>query len=150
MGARVDIGADRTTVTGTGELHGVTVNMRDISDTMPTLAAIAPFADGPVRIEDVYEHAGEGVRPAGGVRGEPAAAGRRRGDRPRTGSRSTRAPAAGARSRLHGDHRIAMSFAVTGCGRPASPSTTRAAYKKTFPGFHEAFAELWRGTRAAG
>jgi len=28
--------------------------MRDISDTMPTLAAIAPFADGPVRIEDVY------------------------------------------------------------------------------------------------
>ncbi|EKX61995.1 hypothetical protein STRIP9103_03279, partial [Streptomyces ipomoeae 91-03] len=32
---------------------GGTVNMRDISDTMPTLAAIAPFASGPVRIEDV-------------------------------------------------------------------------------------------------
>lgn len=27
--------------------------MRDISDTMPTLAAIAPFADGPPRIVDV-------------------------------------------------------------------------------------------------
>ncbi len=27
--------------------------MRDISDTMPTLAAIAPLASGPVRIEDV-------------------------------------------------------------------------------------------------
>jgi 3-phosphoshikimate 1-carboxyvinyltransferase len=36
------------------ERDGDTVNMRDISDTMPTLAAIAPVADGPVRIEDVY------------------------------------------------------------------------------------------------
>ncbi|NUT27032.1 MAG: 3-phosphoshikimate 1-carboxyvinyltransferase, partial [Streptomyces sp.] len=53
MGARVTVGTDATTVRGTGELRGVTVNMRDISDTMPTLAAIAPFASGPVRIEDV-------------------------------------------------------------------------------------------------
>lgn len=28
--------------------------MRDISDTMPTLAAIAPFAAGELGIEDVY------------------------------------------------------------------------------------------------
>lgn len=53
MGADVVKGADATTVTGTGHLHGITINMRDISDTMPTLAAIAPFADGPVRIVDV-------------------------------------------------------------------------------------------------
>lgn len=53
MGARVTVGRDATTVRGTGELRGLTVNMRDISDTMPTLAAIAPFASGPVRIEDV-------------------------------------------------------------------------------------------------
>ena len=43
-----------TTVRSTGTLRGLTVNMRDISDTVPTLAAIAPLADGPVRIEDVY------------------------------------------------------------------------------------------------
>ncbi|MFE2586914.1 3-phosphoshikimate 1-carboxyvinyltransferase, partial [Streptomyces sp. NPDC059378] len=53
MGAEVATGPDGTRVRGTGELRGVTVNMRDISDTMPTLAAIAPFASGPVRIEDV-------------------------------------------------------------------------------------------------
>ena len=44
MGAEVSVRADATTVRGTGELRGLTVNMRDISDTMPTLAAIAPFA----------------------------------------------------------------------------------------------------------
>ncbi|MFC8278313.1 3-phosphoshikimate 1-carboxyvinyltransferase, partial [Streptomyces sp. NPDC057271] len=53
MGADVEITATATTVRGTGTLRGLTVNMRDISDTMPTLAALAPFADGPVRIEDV-------------------------------------------------------------------------------------------------
>ncbi|MGW1927261.1 3-phosphoshikimate 1-carboxyvinyltransferase, partial [Streptomyces massasporeus] len=53
MGADVDVTATGTTVRSTGTLRGLTVNMRDISDTMPTLAAIAPFADGPVRIEDV-------------------------------------------------------------------------------------------------
>ncbi len=45
--------AGGTTVAGTGELRRLTVDIRDISDTMPTLAAIAPFASGPVRIEDV-------------------------------------------------------------------------------------------------
>ena len=53
MGARGVVGAEATTVAGTGELRGLTVNMRDISDTMPTLAALAPFASAPVRIEDV-------------------------------------------------------------------------------------------------
>lgn len=53
MGAEVRTTADSTTVRSGGTLSGLTVNMRDISDTMPTLAAIAPFASGPVRIEDV-------------------------------------------------------------------------------------------------
>ncbi|MGC5411459.1 3-phosphoshikimate 1-carboxyvinyltransferase, partial [Streptomyces sp. DT225] len=53
MGADVTMKDGATTVRSTGTLSGLTVNMRDISDTMPTLAAIAPFASGPVRIEDV-------------------------------------------------------------------------------------------------
>lgn len=53
MGADVRTTADSTTVSSSGRLSGLTVNMRDISDTMPTLAAIAPFAGSPVRIEDV-------------------------------------------------------------------------------------------------
>ncbi len=53
MGATVEVAPDGLSVTGTGPLHGAEINMRDISDTMPTLAAVAPFADGPVRIVDV-------------------------------------------------------------------------------------------------
>ncbi|MGH1556382.1 hypothetical protein ACRAWF_45415 [Streptomyces sp. L7] len=43
MGAQVSMSADATTVRGPRDgLRGLTVTMRDISDTMPTLAAIAP------------------------------------------------------------------------------------------------------------
>lgn len=36
-----------------GALRGITVNMNDFSDQALTLAAIAPFADAPVRIEGI-------------------------------------------------------------------------------------------------
>ena len=54
MGAKVDLRADAVTVTGPGRLEGITVDLYDSSDTMPTLAAIAPLAAGPVRIENIY------------------------------------------------------------------------------------------------
>lgn len=143
MGASVDVGADATTVTGPERLSGVTVNMRDISDTMPTLAAIAPYASGPVRIEDVYntrvkecdrlDACAENLR-ALGARvstgrdwieiwpGEP---------RP-------------AEVACRGDHRIAMSFSVAGLRAPGVALDDPGCVKKTFPEFHEALAALRR------
>ncbi|HEX2995722.1 MAG TPA: 3-phosphoshikimate 1-carboxyvinyltransferase, partial [Anaerolineales bacterium] len=44
MGCRINEVDNFIEVTGTGSLHGVDVDMRDISDTAQTLAAIAPFA----------------------------------------------------------------------------------------------------------
>ncbi|SFD99451.1 3-phosphoshikimate 1-carboxyvinyltransferase [Actinacidiphila alni] len=139
MGADVEIGTDATTVTGTGRLSGLTVNMRDISDTMPTLAAIAPFADGPVRIEDVYN-----TRIKECDRLEACADNlRRQGVEVATGRDwieirpGTPAPATIA---CHGDHRIAMSFSVAALRTPGTVLDDPGCVKKTFPGFHEVFA----------
>ncbi|WP_405943808.1 3-phosphoshikimate 1-carboxyvinyltransferase [Streptomyces sp. NBC_00144] len=143
MGADVRTTASGTTVTGPGTLGGLTVNMRDISDTMPTLAAIAPYASGPVRIEDVgntrvkecdrLEACAENLR----ALGIEAATGpdwiEIRPGAPRP-----------ARIRTHGDHRIVMSFAVTGLRTPGITFDDPGCVRKTFPGFHEAFAELRR------
>ncbi|MFI9563608.1 3-phosphoshikimate 1-carboxyvinyltransferase [Streptomyces rishiriensis] len=142
MGARVDVGADRTTVAGTGELRGLTVNMRDISDTMPTLAAIAPFASGPVRIEDVAN-----TRVKECDRLEACAENlRRMGVRVDTGPDWIEivpgAAPVGADVKTFGDHRIVMSFAVTGLRVPGISFDDPGCVRKTFPGFHEAFAEL--------
>ncbi|MGV4981959.1 3-phosphoshikimate 1-carboxyvinyltransferase [Streptomyces sp. NRAIS3] len=142
MGAEVEIGADRTTVRGTGVLRGLTVNMRDISDTMPTLAAIAPFASGPVRIEDVantrvkecdrLQACADNLRRLG----VDVATGPDRIEiRPGT-------PAPGTEIKTFGDHRIVMSFAVTGLRTPGLSYDDPGCVRKTFPGFHEAFARL--------
>ncbi|RAJ40481.1 3-phosphoshikimate 1-carboxyvinyltransferase [Kitasatospora sp. SolWspMP-SS2h] len=138
LGAKVETGADATTVTG-GTLTGGTVNMRDISDTMPTLAAIAPFASGPIRIEDVYntrikecdrlDACAENLR----RQGIDVATGRDwieiRPGTPEPVEIETR-----------GDHRIVMSFAVAGLRTPGTTFDDPGCVRKTFPGFHEAFA----------
>ncbi|MFF0392310.1 3-phosphoshikimate 1-carboxyvinyltransferase [Kitasatospora sp. NPDC004615] len=137
LGAEVEVGADATTVKGCA-LTGGTVNMRDISDTMPTLAAIAPFASGPVRIEDVYN-----TRVKECDRLDACAENLRRlGIDVRTGRDWIEirpgAPRA-AEIASHGDHRIVMSFAVTGLRTPGITFDDPGCVRKTFPGFHEAF-----------
>lgn len=143
MGADVELTKDRLTVTGAPDrrLAGITVNMRDISDTVPTLAAIAPFADGPVRIEDVYnirfkecdrlEASAENLR----ALGVPVEVGRDwieiHPSRPRP-----------ARITCHGDHRIAMAFSITGLRTPGITLDDPGCVKKTFPWFHHALASL--------
>ncbi|WP_416975250.1 3-phosphoshikimate 1-carboxyvinyltransferase [Streptomyces sp. 4F14] len=141
MGAYVETGADRTTVRGTGTLNGVTVNMRDISDTMPTLAAIAPFATGPVRIEDVAN-----TRVKECDRLDACAENLRRlGIDVTTGPDwieihpGTPHP---AEIKTYGDHRIVMSFAVTSLRTEGISFDDPGCVRKTFPGFHEAFAQL--------
>ncbi|MFI1996434.1 3-phosphoshikimate 1-carboxyvinyltransferase [Actinoplanes sp. NPDC020271] len=146
MGAEVKMEESRTTVSGTGRLSGITVNMRDISDTMPTLAAIAPYADGPVRIEDVYNTrvkecdrldacatnlSAMGIRVATGrdwIEIQPGRPG----------------PAV---IDCNADHRIAMAFSVAGLRADSLTLDDPQCVKKTFPEFHEVFRDLrnqWR------
>ncbi|MGW2379210.1 3-phosphoshikimate 1-carboxyvinyltransferase [Streptomyces sp. NPDC001658] len=142
MGAEVSVREDRTTVRGAGELRGLTVAMRDISDTMPTLAAIAPFASGPVRIEDVAN-----TRVKECDRLEACAENLRRlGVEVATGPdwieiRPGAVPT-GAEVRSYGDHRVVMSFAVTGLRVPGISFDDPGCVRKTFPGFHEEFGAL--------
>ena len=147
MGAEVETDAHGTRVRGTGELRGLTVNMRDISDTMPTLAAIAPFASGPVRIEDVgntrvkecdrLEACAENLRRLG----VEVATGQDWIEiRPSDVPGST--PVTGAEIKSYGDHRIVMSFAVTGLRVPGISFDDPGCVRKTFPGFHEEFGVL--------
>lgn len=139
MGAEVRTTADATTVRSDGTLRGLTVNMRDISDTMPTLAAIAPFADAPVRIEDVAN-----TRVKECDRLEACAENlRRMGITVHTGHDwieihpGTPRPTEIA---THGDHRIVMSFAVAGLRTPGLTYDDPGCVRKTFPEFHETFA----------
>ncbi|MFB7514339.1 3-phosphoshikimate 1-carboxyvinyltransferase [Streptomyces sp. NPDC056144] len=144
MGADVEIGDTETTVRSTGTLRGLTVNMRDISDTMPTLAAIAPFADGPVRIEDVAN-----TRVKECDRLDACAENLRRlGITVHTGPDWIEihpgTPTGPVEIATHGDHRIVMSFAVTALRTPGITFDDPGCVKKTFPDFHEVFHRYTR------
>ncbi|MFF3315152.1 3-phosphoshikimate 1-carboxyvinyltransferase [Streptomyces sp. NPDC003035] len=144
MGADVEISDAATTVRGTGTLRGLTVNMRDISDTMPTLAALAPFADGPVRIEDVAN-----TRVKECDRLDACAENLRRlGVTVSTGPDWIEirpgVPAGPVEIATHGDHRIVMSFAVTGLRTPGITFDDPGCVRKTFPDFHQVFGAFTR------
>ncbi len=62
MGAVVEREPGRTTVRGTDTLRGIDVDLRDLSDMVPTLAAVAVFADAPTTITGVGFHPGQGKR----------------------------------------------------------------------------------------
>ena len=141
MGADVRTTADATTVGSTGTLTGLTVNMRDISDTMPTLAAIAPFASSPVRIEDVAN-----TRVKECDRLDACADNlRRMGITVHTGHDWIEIHPGTPRPTeitTHGDHRIVMSFAVAGLRAPGMTYDDPGCVRKTFPSFHETFADF--------
>ena len=140
MGATVRQTDTSTTVVG-GRLHGVTVNMRDISDTMPTLAAIAPYADGPTTIVDVAN-----TRVKECDRLEVCATNLRRlGAEVETGPDWIRIHPAILRAgevETHRDHRIAMAFSIAGLRTPGITLDDPACVKKTFPAFHAALADV--------
>ncbi|HEX8632040.1 MAG TPA: 3-phosphoshikimate 1-carboxyvinyltransferase [Catenuloplanes sp.] len=143
MGCDVRMEDAQTTVTGVGKLSGITVNMRDISDTMPTLAAIAPFADGPVRIEDVHN-----TRVKECDRLEACATNlRAMGIRVQTGRDWIEIWPGSPQPALidcYGDHRIAMAFSVTGLRADGLVLNQPDCVKKTFPDFHRVFGALRR------
>ncbi|ADJ49480.1 3-phosphoshikimate 1-carboxyvinyltransferase [Amycolatopsis mediterranei S699] len=145
MGAHVDLGPDSVTVAGPSDgLRGITVNMRDISDTVPTLAAIAPFASGPVRIEDVYntrikecdrlDACEENLR-AMGIAVETG----------RDWIEIQPGRPTGTLVSCRRDHRIAMAFSITGLLVDGVTLDDPDCVKKTFPGFHQALGTLREG-----
>jgi 3-phosphoshikimate 1-carboxyvinyltransferase len=117
--------------------------MRDISDTMMTLAAIAPYASAPVRITDVgncrvkESDRIDAITTALGACGITTRTGpdwlEIHPGRPRGTLVATRA-----------DHRIAMSMSITGLRAPDLRLDDPGCVAKTFPGFHDEFGGLLR------
>ncbi len=141
MGATVQRGDDFIEVLGPSTLCGVDVDMNQMSDTVQTLAAIAPFASEPVIIRNV-----------GHIRLK---------ETDRIAALATELRRLGAAveenadalviqpSQLHADevqtyddHRMAMSFAVAGLRVPGLRIADPDCVRKTFPDFFVRFSRM--------
>jgi 3-phosphoshikimate 1-carboxyvinyltransferase len=143
MGAHVDRGATRTTVTGTGELRGVEVDMSQLSDTAPTLAVVAAFADGPTRITGIGFIRGKESDRVGDVVAELRRLGVDAEEEP---DGLTIRPAGGALReatvQTYDDHRMAMAFALAGLRSEGVQIADPGCVAKTFPGYWRLLDEL--------
>ncbi|MCC6830631.1 MAG: 3-phosphoshikimate 1-carboxyvinyltransferase [Thermoleophilia bacterium] len=136
MGCRVERTAKAVRVTGTGALHGVDVDMADISDLVPTVAAVALFADSPTRIRGVgFIRAKESDR-LGDLARELRTLG---GQVTETSDGLVVAPSRaglhGGRLGTHHDHRLAMAFGVVGSAVPGVEVEDPGVVSKSWPGF---------------
>lgn len=142
MGCAVFEGMDYIEVSSPRTLHGVDVDMRDISDTTQTLAVIAPFADLPTHIHGIgFIRAKESnritdtctelsrlgvevVEDADGFTIQPCAE-----IRP-------------ARIQTYKDHRMAMAFSLIGLRVPGVSIDDPGCVSKTFPNFYKVLEGL--------
>jgi 3-phosphoshikimate 1-carboxyvinyltransferase len=148
MGARVRWTDDTLVVEG-GPLRGVTADLSDIPDQVPTVAAVACFAGSRTRIDNVaHLRVKESDRLAAmaielgkagflveersdGLTIEPAIA-------------AERGPGVVAPCAIdaHDDHRIAMSLALVGLRRPHLSVRDPIVVGKSYPGFWHDLASL--------
>lgn len=141
MGCRINRENDRVAVHG-GALSGVEVDMGAMPDMVPTLAAIALFAEGKTAIRNVshlrhkesdrlrtiaLEWSKIGVRVEELADGLIIHGGRR---------------LSGTAVESHNDHRLAMSLAVVGLKVPGIRIREEGCVNKSFPGFWELWDRL--------
>jgi len=134
MGAQVDWRLDAVTVTGKGNLLGIDIAMNDIPDTVPTLAAIAPFASSPTRIRQVgfiRHHESDRIRALATELARVGAAVTEHDD----GLTILPSQLHPATIETYDDHRLAMAFAVTGLRQPGLRISNPACAAKTYPEF---------------
>src|SRR5215212_9825188 len=141
MGCGVEIAPDYIEVQGPARLRGVEVDMNAFSDTMMTLSAIAPFAEGPTTIKNVAHTRLQETDRLSAVATELG----RLGIETLTTSSSIRIIPTTVRPgvvRTYGDHRIAMAFAVTGLVASGVRIRDPGCVTKTFPDYFGALETL--------
>jgi 3-phosphoshikimate 1-carboxyvinyltransferase len=141
MGATVVADGEGIEVRVDGALHGVTVDMADISDTVPTLAVVAAFAEGTTRITGVgFIRRKESDR-LGALVCELQRCGVSAREEP-DGVVIEGSNPHGARIETYDDHRMAMSFALLGLRVPGIEIADPECVAKTFPEYFDVLATL--------
>jgi len=147
MGCTVERRADATIVSraaGTN-LRGIDVDMADVSDLVPTVAAVAMFADTPTRISGVGFIRGKESDRLGDLARELGALG---GAVEETDDglvvNPSRERLNGAVLATHHDHRLAMAFGVVGTVVAGIDVADPDVVSKSWPGYWQMLDELGR------
>lgn len=142
MGCQVGVSDLGITVSGPHQLKGIDVDMKDISDTALTLAAIAPFADSKVIIRNI-EH----IRWQETDRIHAMVTELRKLGVPvvehQDGLEISPSPITPAAIDTYSDHRVAMAFSLVALRVPGIRINDPDCVSKTFPDYFQVLQELY-------
>lgn len=140
MGCTVIYDKDAITVIG-GTLNGIDVDMNAISDTVPTLAVVALFANGPTNISNVEHVRHKETDRISDLSRELVKLGATVDER-QDGLTIHPGELRAASIATYNDHRIAMSFAVAGLMISGVVINDPGCCEKTYPEFFSDLEKL--------
>jgi 3-phosphoshikimate 1-carboxyvinyltransferase len=142
MGCTVERRPDRIAVAGPARLRGgLTVDMKPMSDATLTLAALAPFADGPIAmtgVAHIRKHESDRIHVMADALAKLGIGVEERPD----GLVVSPGIPCFAELDTHDDHRVAMSLAVLGAAAGGVRLTDPGCVSKTCPVFFEEIGAL--------
>ncbi|MBW2484127.1 MAG: 3-phosphoshikimate 1-carboxyvinyltransferase [Deltaproteobacteria bacterium] len=146
MGCQINKTGDGLTVSGPEELRGITIDMGDMPDVVPTLAVVASQAKGRTTIKNIAHLRIKECDRLHVMAVELAKMGARvqeLDDALIIEGKDPEASMHGAEISTYNDHRIAMSFAVAGLAVPGVKVLGEECVAKSFPDFWERFQLLY-------
>jgi 3-phosphoshikimate 1-carboxyvinyltransferase len=134
MGARVELTASGLTLTGSGSIHGIDIDLHDVGELTPSIAALAALADSPSHLRGIgHLRMHETDRLAALTREIDALGGNVIEEE--TALHITPAPLHGGTFHTYEDHRLATAGAVIGLVTPDVLIENVATTRKTLPDF---------------
>ncbi|HYN57335.1 MAG TPA: 3-phosphoshikimate 1-carboxyvinyltransferase, partial [Motilibacterales bacterium] len=139
MGATTDLTSTGLTLTGPEQITGIDINLRDVGELTPVVAAVAALASTPSRLRGIGHLRGHETDRLEALSTEI----NRLGGRVRAKQNSLRITPAvlhGGAFQTYDDHRMAMAGAVIGLRVPGLRIVDVDTTRKTLPGF----TTLWQ------
>lgn len=145
MGATIEETDNCILVTGHSPLRGLDVDLRDIPDTAQTLAAIAPFAESPIRIRGIASARVKETDRVSATCTELARLGVTIEEHPDGMTIYPCKDIRPAKIQTYNDHRMAMAFALIGLRAPGIEIENPGCVSKTFPNYFDVLEKMVNG-----
>ena len=141
MGAKVSMDERGLTLTGTGVIHGIDIDLHDVGELTPSIAAVAALADSPSHLRGIaHLRLHETDRLAALTREINALGGNVVEEE--SALHITPAPLHGGVFHTYDDHRLATAAAVLGLVVPGIEVENIATTRKTLPDFPGLWSSL--------
>ena len=141
MGAQISMDEKGLTLTGTGVIHGIDIDLHDVGELTPSIAALAVFADSPSHLRGIgHLRLHETDRLAALTREINALGGDV--EEHKDSLHITPAPLHGGVFHTYDDHRLATAGAVIGLMVPGIEVENIATTRKTLPDFPGLWSSL--------